>query len=84
MRYQSPNSKRYSIKIETLVFPPEGNNSSALLNTPEQLATVVSVGSSCVSSYNSMNTTRPTPLEMPNVEINGGDIQRTCAGHVSD
>ena len=35
VRYQSPNSKRYSIKIETMVFPPEGNHSNALLNTPE-------------------------------------------------
>ena len=41
-----------------------------------------SVGNPCVTSNNSMNTARPTLLEMPNVEITRNDIQGTRAGHV--
>ena len=36
-----------------------------------------------IISNNSMNTARPTLLEMPNVEITRNDIQGTRAGHVS-
>ena len=43
----------------------------------------VSVGNPCVTSNNSMNTARPTLLEVPNVEITRNDIQGTRAGHVS-
>ena len=38
---------------------------------------MVPVENSCVTSNNSMKTARPTPLEMPNVEITRNDMMAT-------
>ncbi|RMX58681.1 hypothetical protein pdam_00019449 [Pocillopora damicornis] len=54
--------KSTASNVETKAFTQaEDNNTSAFYNTTQWPPTAVTVGNSCVTSGNSMNTTRPTP-----------------------
>ena len=56
--------KSTASNVESKAFTQvEDNNTSAFYNTTQWPPTAVTVGNSCVTSGNSMNTTRPTPSE---------------------
>lgn len=54
--------KSTALNVETKAFTQaKDNNTSAFYNTTQWPPTAVTVGNSCVTNGNSMNTTRPTP-----------------------
>ena len=82
--------KSTASNVESKAFTQaEDNNTSAFYNTTQWPPTAVTVGNSCVTNGNSMNTTRPTPSETASsVAITRSDnIANDCRheeGHYRD